>query len=61
MTSKDSSDAEKSLKGLRAVGVMEDPDSKDGLGNTGDARSTPGLCCPIALRYFFFSIRYFSP
>ena len=61
MTSKDSSDAEKSLKGFIAVGDMDDTDSEDGLGNTGDARSTPWLSCSAALRYFFFSIRYFSP
>jgi hypothetical protein len=41
MTSKDSSDAEKSLKGFMEVGVMDDRDSEEGLGNTGDARSTP--------------------
>jgi hypothetical protein len=61
MLSKDSSDAEKSLMGLVTVGVMEDPDLKGGLGNIGDARSIPGPCCPIGLRYFFFIIRYFSP
>ena len=60
MTSKDSSDAEKSLKGFIEADVMEDTDSEDGLGNTGDA-STLRLSCPIALRYFFFSIKYFSP
>jgi hypothetical protein len=57
MISKDSSDAEKLSEGIMAVGVTEDKESNDELGNNGDA----GLCFPIGFRYFFFSIKYFSP
>jgi hypothetical protein len=61
MAFKDSSDAEKISEGTMPVGVIEDKESNDGLGNTGDATFIPGLCTPIGIRYFFFSIKYFSP
>jgi hypothetical protein len=61
MISKDSSDAEKLSEGIMAADVTEDNESNDELGNTGDARCIPGLCSPVGLRYFFFSIKYFSP